>query len=331
MDIEYVPAVLPPQTKEKFIHDDWVSSVIVLPPLQDGIATGSYDGSLRLWKKENVECLSHLESAHSGPIRCLSIVPNSSLLLSAGDTTIKAWMTGKSNSSFEHMAVFKGHTEPIASLAVSPDGTSCATGGWDNQILMWSTEISTENSSKQKKRKVVEEHASQRQLQQHSQCVAALCWPSRSTLLSASWDHSLKVWDVETGSVVETLHHNKALHAISTHSTQASVVALGGAEHTLRLWDRRSRGAAVPMSRALSSSHTDWIVSIAWHSVSAHHIATASHDGTSKLWDIRTSIPLATLTEHDNDKVLCGAWIDTSLFASGGSDSRLRTAAVDVQ
>lgn len=33
----------------------------------------------------------------------------------------------------------------------------------------------------------------------HTQCVTSVVWPEHGTIYSASWDHSIRRWDVETG------------------------------------------------------------------------------------------------------------------------------------
>ena len=32
----------------------------------------------------------------------------------------------------------------------------------------------------------------------HTQCVTAVTWPEQQTIYSASWDHSVRQWDVQT-------------------------------------------------------------------------------------------------------------------------------------
>lgn len=49
------------------------------------------------------------------------------------------------------------------------------------------------------------------------------------------------MWDVATGTNVQTLNHNKAVHAVGMAAGGDGVVAFGGAEGTLRIWDPRTR------------------------------------------------------------------------------------------
>jgi WD40 repeat protein len=50
-------------------------------------------------------------------------------------------------------------------------------------------------------------------------------------------------WDVETGIAIDTLNSGNAVYAVATAAQDSTgVVAFGGAERALRLWDSRARG-----------------------------------------------------------------------------------------
>lgn len=147
--------------------------------------------------------------------------------------------------------------------------------------------------------------------------------------MSGSWDHSLRTWDAGTQTNTETLNHNKAVYCLAVPPSQgAGVVAFGGAERAVRVWDPRSPAGEGLALKALAS-HTDWVAALAWHPSSPHHLLSASYDHTLKLWDLRAPIPLHTLGGH-SDKALCCAWLAAGLAASGGADCTLRTAEVEL-
>lgn len=50
----------------------------------------------------------------------------------------------------------------------------------------------------------------------------------------------VRLWDVPTGTNVETLNHTKAVHAVAVAPDGGGPVAFGGAEGALRLWDPRA-------------------------------------------------------------------------------------------
>ncbi|EFN51158.1 hypothetical protein CHLNCDRAFT_141384 [Chlorella variabilis] len=364
--VEYVPAVLPPTPKEEHPHEDWVSAVAGCggggssggAPL---LASACYDGVVRLWA--GGECGASFV-AHKGPVQAAVAVATRSaspgagpLLLTAGnDGAARLWVgvaaAARGGAAPEAAALLKGHTDTVQAAAAAPDGNLCATGGWDSRLLLWrcgdvllaaaeaaageegdeAAEAAAAGSKKRRKTANGAAAAAQHveaprgELKGHSQCVSGISWAAPGTLASASWEHSVRLWDVETAAASDTHHHNKAVHCVAAAPGGAGLVAFGGAEKALRVWDPRVRSGEGLAVRSCAS-HTGWISAVAWHPTSAHHAATASHDGAVKLWDLRASIPLHTLEAH-TDKVLCVAWVGPSTLASGGADCKLRTAEV---
>lgn len=218
LEVEYVPAVLPPTPKEEHPHEDWVSALAGLPsssgkggagdaPL---LASGAYDGVVRLWAAGECSCSF---AAHKGPVQAAAAVPSRAgqgpLLLTAGNDGA-AWLwrgvaaAAAGGPAPEAAALLKGHSDTIQGAAVSPDGNLCATGGWDARLLLWrcgdallaaAAEAAEEGGDAAaagkagKKRKVanglaVAQHveAPRSELAGHSQCVAGVAWPAAGTL-----------------------------------------------------------------------------------------------------------------------------------------------------
>jgi WD40 repeat protein len=107
----------------------------------------------------------------------------------------------------------RGHRERVRCLAVSPDGTTLASGSDDWQIRLWDLP-----SGRPKRR-----------LLGHVNTVSTLAWsPSGRTLASGSWDRSVKLWQPASGQELMTLErHSGKVHRVA-FAPDGSVLASGG-------------------------------------------------------------------------------------------------------
>eukprot|EP00891_Asterochloris_glomerata_P002010 jgi/Astpho2/2010/e_gw1.00038.127.1_t len=352
LELEYFRAVAPPTPDTSLPHDDWVSAVEGNSGA--GTLTGSYDGILRCWQGAVITSCSPV--AHHGGVTALRALPGSqgSLAVSAGkDLQLALWHLPKAvgaavskgamdrpqANAWQQLASYAGHKAAVECVAPSPDGARITSGGWDSNLFVWPTGLAAEPaalSMPKKKRKAsdmsaqaasptVHAEAPQQQLAGHTQCVAGVAWPETQTVISGSWDHSVRSWDVETGVQRDALNSSKAVYAVDTAPGTASVVALAGADKAWRLWDSFLSPMPCAALQGLTAyaSHKDWITGIAWCPTSATHLATVSHDKTCKLWDTRSIIPLHTLEGH-TDKVFCVSWTADGEVITGGADCIVR-------
>lgn len=338
LEIEYIKAVAPRKQEEPSLHDDWVSAVDGSNP--GFILTGCYDGLGRLWKAAG-SC-THILEGHNDAItsvkfidpKGLESVNNSVVATASKDRTLRLWKfdAGERHDLPLKIRAFKilhGHNASVQSVAVQPTGNMVCSGSWDCTINLWRTdEFDAEGDLVSVKKRKVNNEAEESQAEGeavstivgHTQCVSSVIWPQHETIYSASWDHSVRRWDVETGKDSWNLFCGKALNCLDVGGESSALIAAGGSDTTLRIWDPRKPGTLTPVFQF--SSHTSWISACKWHNKSWFHLLSASYDGKVMLWDLRTAWPLAVIDSHNN-KVLCADWWKGDSVVSGGADSKL--------
>lgn len=342
LEIEYIKAVIPRKEEEPSLHDDWVSAVDGSNP--GFILTGCYDGLARVWKGAG-KC-THILEGHNDAITSVSIVNpkgvessnDMHVATSSKDKTIRLWKFDAEDTldnpmNIRSFRILRGHNAAVQTIAGQASGDMLCSGSWDSRIKVWQTKASESggDSISVKKRKTGgkdEESQSEGEavstLVGHTQCVSSVVWPEYGTIYSASWDHSIRRWDVEAGKDTLNMFCGKVINSIDVGGEGSALIAAAGSDPILRIWDPRKPGTLAPVFQF--SSHSSWISTCKWHDKSWFHLLSASYDGKLMLWDLRTAWPLAVIDSHE-DKVLCADWWKGDCVVSGGVDSKLRVSS----
>ena len=78
-------------------------------------------------------------------------------------------------------------------------------------------------------------------LQGHRENVSAVHWMDSDTLLTGSWDHTMKIWDLNMEGVKSEITGTKAFFDISYSKLNGLIIA-AVADKNLRLYDPRTKG-----------------------------------------------------------------------------------------
>ena len=127
----------------------------------------------------------------------------------------------------------------------------------------------------------------------HTDGVTSIAFsPDGKTLVSSSYDETVRLWDVNTGTLKSTLTgHTKRINSIA-FSPDGTILAGAGSDEAVHLWDAVS-GA----HKAMLVGHTRTITTIAL-SPDSKTLASGAWDNTVRLWDIATEQEKFALTEH---------------------------------
>eukprot|EP00962_Isochrysis_galbana_P006138 scaffold1658_cov115-Isochrysis_galbana.AAC.23 len=113
-------------------HVQLVNAVCFSPDGQ-WLASGSFDGSIRLWAARTGKFTATLRG-HVGAVYQLAWSGDSRLLASGSkDSTVKVWEL-RTRKLKEDLP---GHADEVYSVDWSPDGERVASGGKDRNLKMW--------------------------------------------------------------------------------------------------------------------------------------------------------------------------------------------------
>lgn len=131
---------------------------------------------------------------------------------------------------------------------------------------------------------------------EHTQEVFSVEWShiDKRRFASASYDQSVKVWDVTSDVSLYSFKHAFVAYQATWHPTHESILASCSGDETFRIWDLRE-GKDVKAVKA----HENEILSIDFNKYE-NLIASGCTDGSIKVWDLRATLdePLMKLPGH---------------------------------
>eukprot|EP00069_Balaena_mysticetus_P001648 bmy_15460T0 len=270
------------------------------------LATGSYDGFARIWTKDGN--LASTLGQHKGPIFALKWNKKGNFILSAGvDKTTIIWdaHTGEAKQQFPfHSApaldvdwqsnntfascstdmcihvcklgqdrpikTFQGHTNEVNAIKWDPTGNLLASCSDDMTLKIWS----------------MKQDNCVHDLQAHNKEIYTIKWsptgpgtnnPNANLMLaSASFDSTVRLWDVDRGICIHTLtKHQEPVYSVA-FSPDGRYLASGSFDKCVHIWNTQT-GALVHSYRG-----TGGIFEVCWNAAGDKVGASAS-DGSVSL------------------------------------------------
>jgi WD40 repeat protein len=153
----------------------------------------------------------------------------------------------------------------------------------------------------------------------HSSIVSSVAFsPDGKTIVSGSFDNTLKLWDAATGRELRTLSGHSDTVCSVAFSPDGRTIVSGSDDGTLKLWD-----AATGREFRTLSGHSPDVLSVAF-SPDGSTIVSGSFDNTLKLWDDATGRELRTLSGHSDTVRSVAFSPDGKTIVSGSVDNTLK-------
>lgn len=254
-------------------HTDgvWEVTASLTQPL---IATASADHAACIWSIDTGKCLLKYEG-HSGSVNSIRFHPSKDLLLTAsGDNSAHIWLGAVNWEKVAASSRTRGHSSEEELEDEQVD--DLFSDGERERIETLRTPLQEFSNNG------------------HNSVVVAADWISSNDaptqIITASWDRTAILWDIETKSPIQTLTgHDSELTHCCAHQNHRLVVT-SSRDSTFRLWDFRTEIPAVSVFQGHSESVTSTIFS------KDDKVISGSDDKSVKIWELRNMrAPLTTI------------------------------------
>ena len=276
-------------------------NAIAFSPDNNNLAVGSR-GQINIW---DVNTLTHKTTfidddwSHNWS---LTFSPDGKHLASNIGSNIRFWelTSGIHQATIGRINGLEASTSNFTSIEFSPDGRYLASTNRSALIVIWYSGRIYKST-----------------LKGHTDIVNSVDFSYESrTLASGSDDHSVRIWNVVTDTLIDTfMGHTDEVHCVA-FSPNATILASGSKDGTIILWD-----VVTGELLATLTGHPEGVNNVAF-SVDGKTLASSGwwYDSTVYLWDVATRQRQDVLSGHTGGVTDIAFSPDGRIFASGSRD-----------
>ncbi|RIK37613.1 MAG: hypothetical protein DCC55_23760, partial [Chloroflexi bacterium] len=272
------------------------------------VAGGGDDGVVHCWDVRRGQLRASLQG-HTEGIIDLAISPDGKTLASAShDRTVCLWMLAD-QAAADPDCLRHCLPEYANRLAISPDGALLASG-LNPYLCLWEVR---ERGSRWDGRDQLRQR-----LAGHASLIGALAFsPDGKTLVSASYDQSVLLWNVSSGQAEHKLYGQARSVELVQFSPDGTLIS-SYYDHAVQLWGQNG------LHVHTLPGHENVVRHAACSPLGAGSrqlLATSGSHTTIRLWDLRTGEQQFTLRRHTSSVSALAFSPDGLTLVSGGVDA----------
>ncbi|KIV97550.1 hypothetical protein, variant 1 [Exophiala mesophila] len=285
----------------------------------DKILTGSDDNNINVYETKT-GILKSILTGHEGGVWALQYEGNT-LVSGSTDRSVRVWNIQEARETH----VFRGHTSTVRCLQIvspvkigettegkpimMPKQPLIITGSRDSTLRVWKLPrpgdpmfVQTDNEGEADDCPFFV-----RTLTGHQHSVRAIA-AHADTLVSGSYDYTVRVWKISTGETIHRLqgHTQKVYSVVLDHARNRCIS--GSMDNMVRIWDLNTGSMKYTLE-----GHTSLVGLL---DLNCDKLVSAAADSTLRIWDPENGQCKATLSahtgaitcfKHDGQKVISGS------------------------
>ncbi|KAL7539214.1 hypothetical protein ACHAXR_010882 [Thalassiosira sp. AJA248-18] len=254
------------------------------------IATGGWSGGIKIWNGGDDHYFNNSSQNGASDAAPLDLMGAKNIVHEDRIMSIamKPYIT--STTSTEPLTI-------VASASIDLSAKLCMVKLNEDANVGDSMEVENLNTKDNQLRYNIEECA---HLKGHAARLCSVAFhPTGKFVATTSFDHTWRLWDVETSSMAEGKElllqdgHSREVYGVGFHP-DGSLVATTDFGGVVQCWDIRTGKSACHFL-----GHARRVICSEF-SPNGFQLATAGDDGTIKIWDLRRRRPSASIPAHTN-------------------------------